>query len=133
MVFFTFFGHSMDVQQFNYFCASLRASMHTVQWRGAHVWKVGGKVFSIGRWTRSKHSGITCKVAPLSYDILKNEPGWRPAPYFASRGMKWIQYYGSTDFSLDDLKLYLQESHFIVAKSLTKKKRDKLGLSGLQK
>ena len=40
----------MTLDEYNRFCASLHATTHVVQWGGAHVWKVGGKVFAIGGW-----------------------------------------------------------------------------------
>ena len=48
-------------------------------------------------------------------DILKDQPGLRPAPYLASRGMKWIQ--RQTEESMDDeaLKDYIRESHRLVS------------------
>ena len=71
----------MNYRQFNDFCRSLPATTHVVQWGGAHVWKVGGKVFAIGGWEDRAYPGITFKVTPLSYDLLKSQPGLRPAPY----------------------------------------------------
>ncbi len=38
----------MNQRQFNAFCKTLPATTHVVQWGGASVWKVGGKVFAIG-------------------------------------------------------------------------------------
>ncbi len=38
----------MDYDEYNAFCRSLPATAYVVQWGGAHVWKVGGKVFAIG-------------------------------------------------------------------------------------
>ena len=50
-----------------------------------------GKVFAIGGWqNENEELYVTFKVSDLSYDILKDQPGCRPAPYLASRGMKWI-------------------------------------------
>jgi len=112
---------------FNKFCATLTATTHVVQWGGSDVWKVAGKVFAIGAWNR-KYAGITFKVSPLAYDILREQPGLRPAPYLASRGMKWIQHYDAGGMTDDDLKAYLAESHRIVASGLPKKVRDQLGL-----
>ena len=99
-----------------------------VQWGGAHVWKVGTKVFAVGGWSDDDQLAVTFKCSPQSYDILKEQPGLRPAPYLASRGMKWIQMYEDGAFSDDDLKLYLQESHRLAAENLTKKARVELGL-----
>lgn len=117
----------------NAFCASLPAASHVVQWGGADVWKVGGpkggKVFAIGAWTHGKHAGITFKVSDIAYEVLRDQPGLRPAPYLASRGMKWIQHYGEPGLSDADLKDYLAQSHHIVSLGLTKKMQRQLGLN----
>ena len=117
----------MTYEEFNAFCASLPATSHVVQWGGSHVWKVGGKVFAIGGWGDDQ-PGFTFKTSELSYEILKEQPGLRPAPYLASRGMKWIQDYARPGLSDDDLKDYLRQSHRIVAQGLSKKKQRELGL-----
>ncbi len=108
---------------------------YIVQWRGSHVWKVGEKVFAIGRWGEGKNTGITFKVSEIAFECLKDEPGLRPAPYFASRGMTWLQYYEEQDYterrlSHNDLKSLLAESHRIVSLGLTKKKQKELCLYG---
>ena len=82
----------MTYDEFNAFCRSLPATTHVVQWGGAEVWKVGGKVFAIGGWSDGREA-FTFKVSDIAYEILKEERGLRPAPYLASRGMKWIQRY----------------------------------------
>ena len=120
----------MDCESYNDFCKSLPATTHVVQWRGSHVWKVGGKVFGIGRWGAMKYAGITFKVSEIAYELLKDQPGLRPAPYLAPRGMKWIQHYADPGLSDDDLKLYLQESHRLASLNLTKKLQRELGLNG---
>lgn len=119
----------MTYDDYNAFCASLPATSHVVQWGGSHVWKVGGKVFAIGGWDKGDEPHITFKVSPMSYDLLKEEPGLRPAPYLASRGMSWIQHYAQPGLSDDDLKRYLAESHRIVSLGLTKKLQKALGLN----
>lgn len=119
----------MTNAQYNAFCKSLPATTHVVQWGGSHVWKVGGKVFAIGGFDRGEHPHITFKVSPLAYEMLKDKKGLRPAPYLASRGMKWIQHYARPGLSDKDLKSYLTESHRLVALGLSKKKRKELGLS----
>lgn len=45
-----------------------------MQWGGAHVWKVGGKVYAIGGWDEEKPA-YTFKVYPIEYDILRDMPG----------------------------------------------------------
>ena len=119
----------MEPREFNLFCGALTAATYVNQWRGSHVWKVGGKVFAIGRWNKNRHSGITFKVSPITYEVLENTPGFRPAPYFASRGMKWIQHYIPSSWVDRDIKLYIKGSHRLVSFGLTKKKQKALGLT----
>ncbi len=120
----------MQLDDYNSYCASLPHTTHVVQWGGAHVWKIGGKVFAIGGWSDGEDLAVTFKVSDLAFDILGEQPGCRPAPYLASRGMKWIQ--RQTDESVDDaaLKDYLAESYRIVGAGLPKKVRAELGLAG---
>jgi predicted DNA-binding protein (MmcQ/YjbR family) len=93
------------------------------------VWKVGGKVFAIGGWSEADEPRFTFKVSDISYEILKDQPGLRPAPYLASRGMKWIQHYGQPGLTDHELKQYLRESHRIVSLGLSRKRQRELGLN----
>lgn len=117
----------MTYDEFNAFCSALPATSYVVQWGGAHVWKVGGKVFAIGGWA-DDGPAYTFKVSEIAYEILRDEPGLRPAPYLASRGMKWIQNHAEPGLNDDELKDYIRTSHGIVAAGLTKKKQKELGL-----
>ena len=80
-------GSRMTYDEFNAFCGSLPATTYVMQWGGSHVWKVGGKVFAIGGWADDREA-YTFKVSEIAYEILRDRPGLRPAPYLASRGMK---------------------------------------------
>ncbi len=117
----------MNTRSFNRFCKTLPATTYVVQWGGAHVWKVGGKVFAIGGWAEGD-LGVTFKVTPLSYEMLRQLPGLRPAPYLASRGMTWIQHYARPGLNDRELKDYIRQSHQIVANGLSKKRQKELGL-----
>jgi predicted DNA-binding protein (MmcQ/YjbR family) len=117
----------MTYEQFNAFCATLPATSHVVQWGGSHVWKVGEKVFAIGGWADTCEA-YTFKVTPVAYEILKDQPGLRPAPYLASRGMKWIQHYAKPGLNDKALKDYLRQSHALVAAGLSQKRQRELGL-----
>ena len=119
----------MKYEEFNTFCRGLPATTYVVQWGGAHVWKVGGKVFAIGGWSKSGLPAFTCKVSDLNYEILKDQPGFRPAPYMASRGMKWIQQYDAPEDTDETLQYYLKESHRMVSLGLAKKTQRELGLN----
>jgi predicted DNA-binding protein (MmcQ/YjbR family) len=117
----------LTYREFNAFCGSLPGTSHVVQWGGSHVWKVGAKVFAIGGWERGHHPGITFKVSDIAWEVLRDAPGCRPAPYLASRGMKWIQSYDQ-GLGRKELRDYLRASHVLVAAGLPKKARKELGL-----
>lgn len=119
----------MDLESFNAFCKSLPHTTHVVQWGNSHVWKLGGKVFAIGGWQdEGDPLFVTFKVSTLSFDVLKEQKGCRPAPYLASRGMKWIQRTNHDTLSDDDLQAYIKASYRLVGAGLTKKKQRELGL-----
>ncbi len=117
------------VEAYNQFCGALPHTTHVVQWGGAHVWKIGGKMFAIGGLnTDADMLSVVFKVTPLAFDILKEQPGLRPAPYLASRGMTWIQRVNDETMSDPDLQDYLTESYRLVGAGLPKAKQRDLGL-----
>jgi len=119
----------MTESEFNKFCASLPHTHHIMQWGGAQVWKIAGKVFAIGGWNdESENLFVTFKCSPMSYELLKNQPGLRPAPYLASRGMKWIQRTGPEIMDDATLQDYVKASYKLVALGLPKKTQKELGL-----
>ena len=119
----------MTREDFDEYCRSLPHTTHVVQWGDASVWKIGGKVFTAGGWNETEDAFcVSFKTSEVSFEILSGQPGCRPAPYLASRGMKWIQRTGTDTLSDEDLKAYLAESHRIVGAGLTKKLQRELGL-----
>lgn len=72
---------------------------------------------------------VSFKCSPMAFDILKDQPGLRPAPYLASSGMKWVQWQSPQSMPDEVLRDYLRESHRLVALALTKRVRADLGLS----
>jgi predicted DNA-binding protein (MmcQ/YjbR family) len=117
----------MTPEEYNSFCRALPATTYVNQWGGSHVWKVGGKVFAIAGGQDNRPS-FTFKVSDIAYEMLKDRPGLRPAPYLASRGMKWIQHFARPGLSDAALRDYLRQSHVIVSQGLSKKRRIELGL-----
>ena len=111
----------------NAYCKSLPQSTHVVQWGNADVWKLGGKVFAICGWSDG-NSAVTFKVSELAFEILSDMPGMRPAPYLASRGMKWIQVYDDPGLPDTELMTHLNASYEMIKAKLTKKLRSELGL-----
>ncbi|CAH0525792.1 MmcQ/YjbR family DNA-binding protein [Vibrio hippocampi] len=118
----------MDITAFNHFCQSLPATTYVVQWGGAHVWKVGGKVFALGGVGEDNQTWFTFKTSDQNYCFLESHVGYRPAPYFASRGMKWIQQFAASDAQDEELTYYLLQSYKTVALGLSKRKRMELGI-----
>ena len=119
----------MTYVEFNQFCGSLIATTYIVQWGDSHVWKVGGKVFAIGGWGKSEEPAFTFKTSVLNFDFLSEYDGYKPAPYFANRGMKWIQQIDTSIEKDEELQYYLKESHRIVSLGLTKAKQKEFGLN----
>ncbi len=117
----------MTRDAFNAFCASLKATTHVVQWGNADVWKVGGKVFAICGWHEGRDA-VTFKATDLTFEVLSDVPGIRPAPYLASRGMKWLQVYEERGMSDASLREHIVTSYDLVVAKLTKKVRAELGV-----
>jgi predicted DNA-binding protein (MmcQ/YjbR family) len=118
----------MTRQEYDAFCACLPHTAHVVQWGDASVWKVGGKVFAIGGWSDAPEFAVTFKCSEVSFAVLKDLPGIRPAPYLASRGMLWLQRTDNRSLADKELKDYLRQSYALVAAALTRKARRELGL-----
>jgi predicted DNA-binding protein (MmcQ/YjbR family) len=117
----------MTRDEFNAFCQSLTATTHVVQWGNADVWKVGGKVFAICGWNEGR-DGFTFKASEIAFEVLQDQPGIRPAPYLASRGLKWLQVTDPTGLGDAALRDHLVMSYHMVAAGLSKKKRAELGV-----
>ncbi|MGR3617535.1 MAG: MmcQ/YjbR family DNA-binding protein [Paracoccaceae bacterium] len=117
----------MTRDEFNTFCATLKATTHVVQWGNSDVWKVGGKLFAVCGWNDG-NDAFTFKVSNIAFEVLGSEPGIRPAPYLASRGMKWLQVYEDRGMSDATLQEHIVLSYDMVVAKLTKKLRAELDL-----
>lgn len=118
----------MTRAEFNAFCAALPGSSHVVQWGGADVWKLGGKVFAICGWGEDGRDAFTFKVTKLGFEVLTGMPGLRPAPYLASRGLSWAQQHGDPGLPDAELCRHLRASYDMIAAALPRKTRASLGL-----
>jgi predicted DNA-binding protein (MmcQ/YjbR family) len=65
--------------------------------------KLAARFSAIGGWA-DETPAFAFKVSDISYELLKEQPGLRPAPYLASRGMKWIQHYAEPGLADEELK-----------------------------
>ena len=109
------------------FCAAKPQATHVVQWGNSDVWKVGGKLFAVIGWNDGKDA-VTFKASPIAFEVLQDMDGVRPAPYLASRGMKWLQDTRDPGLSDDELENHITYSYEMAIDALTKKKRAELGL-----
>jgi predicted DNA-binding protein (MmcQ/YjbR family) len=119
----------MTYDDYNAFCAALPAATYVRQWGGSHVWKVGGKVFCIGAGTEESPA-YSFKAGEIGFMLLPERPGFRPAPYLASRGLKWIQARAS-EVDGDELRALIAASHRRVLGGLSRKRRRELGLEAI--
>ncbi|MDW3225032.1 MAG: MmcQ/YjbR family DNA-binding protein [Paracoccaceae bacterium] len=117
----------MTREDFNTFCANLPATTHVVQWGNSDVWKIGGKVFALCGWNKGVDA-FTFKASELAFEVLQDVPGIRPAPYLASRGLKWLQHFEDPGLSDEELRNHIQASYDMVLNGLTKKKRAEINL-----
>ncbi|MDT8325756.1 MAG: MmcQ/YjbR family DNA-binding protein [Roseovarius sp.] len=116
----------MTRDEFNSFCQSLAVTTHVVQWGNADVWKVGGKVFAICGWNEGRDA-FTFKASEIAFEVLQDQPGIRPAPYLASRGLKWLQVHEPGGLGDAALREHLVMSYDMVVAKLSHKKRAELG------
>ena len=96
-----------------------------MQWGGADVWKVGGKIYAMAR-EKDGQFQVTFKATDIGYEVMRDMEGLRPAPYLASRGM--IQHYQAPGLDDGALKDHIEASYHMAIKRLTKKARAELGL-----
>lgn len=117
----------MTRDEFNVFCGALPSTTHVVQWGNSDVWKVGGKLFALCGWYEGGPA-FTFKVGEIAFEVLGDAPGIRPAPYLASRGMKWLQVYDVERLGSGELEGHLTASYDMIVAGLTKKARAELGI-----
>ena len=111
---------------FEAFIATLPAAVLVRQWRDDSVAKVGGKIFAL----LDRDPGeVWCKVSDMSFELLTELPGIRPAPYFARAG--WVAISVESPLSGDEVAAYVVEAHRLVAAKLSKRLRVQLGIDGL--
>jgi predicted DNA-binding protein (MmcQ/YjbR family) len=92
------------------------------QWE-SRVAKVGGKVFVL---LGDRGDQIVFKCSEETFEILTAMDGIAQAPYFAKR--QWVTVTSKADLKESEIKTYIQRSYKLVAKGLTKKLRDELGI-----
>jgi len=117
----------MTREEFDDYCKSLKATTHVVQWGGASVWKIGGKIFTIAPlYEKAEYQRISFKCSELSYEILCQQDGIIPAPYLARA--QWVQVLEEGVMSDEQIKEYIHDAYDIIKAKLTKKLQKELGI-----
>ena len=100
---------------------ALPAATKVVQWGGADVFKVGGKVFAI----RGLSGGLSFKVSPIGFEVLTHDGPARQAPYLAKGHWVLVDLDG---LDPDDAAGWIATAHSLITAKLTRKLRAELGL-----
>ena len=109
---------------FEAFVLSLPGATLVRQWRDDSVAKVGGKIFCL----LDRDPGeVWFKASDLSFDLLTELPGIRPAPYFARA--RWVAVSAQSPLREEELEAYLREAHRLVASRLSRRLKLELGLA----
>lgn len=109
---------------FDKFCARLPGSHMVVQWGGSYVHKVGPKMFAVGGGFPGEDAYVF-KATPLAFQILREQDLATRAPYLP-RG-NWLRVQGDA-MSNQDLFAHIEQSYRMIAASLTRAERARLGL-----
>lgn len=119
-----------DRDAFEAFIGSLAHTEIVHQWGDASVGKIGpkgsGKIFVILSSWSADRPAISFKCSPVSFQMLCELEGIRPAPYLARA--QWVQANAECPFARDDLAAYIAQAHTIVFARLPGKVRASLEL-----
>lgn len=114
----------MHRPHFEAFVLGLPAATLVRQWRDDSVAKVGGKIFCL----LDRDPGeVWLKVSELSFEMMGEMTGVRPAPYFARAG--WVAISHESPLSDAEVRAYIAEAHRLVAERLSRKLQLQLGLA----
>jgi predicted DNA-binding protein (MmcQ/YjbR family) len=115
----------MDMAGFDLVCGQMKASTLVIQWKGSHVWKVGGKMFAV-TWGRAPLFACSVKASDMARQAYAGHPGIIPAPYLARAGWLHIEDGALPDSDIADM---IRVSHLLVIAGMPKKLRVELGFA----
>ena len=118
----------MTPKAFEAACMALPGASLSVQWGGAHVFKVGGKMFAVIGLNHGEDGppAYSFKASEMAFELLIEHGLGRPAPYL--QRAKWVRLAGPDALSDADLKAYLVQAHALIASRLTRAQKRELGL-----
>lgn len=107
---------------FEAFVLSLPAATLVRQWRDDSVAKVGGKIFCL----LDRDPGeVWLKVSDMTFELMADMDGIRPAPYFARAG--WVAISHDSPLGDEEVRAYIVEAHRLIAGKLSRRTRRELG------
>ena len=109
------------------FCRSLPGVTEDVKWDNYLVFSVGGKMFVV--FGLPDFEPFSFKVHPAVFGTLTQQEGIRPAPYMAQHS--WVSVASRGVLSEEEVTALIQESYALVAQKLSKKARERLGITAL--
>ena len=112
----------MSPEAFEAAALALPATEKVVQWGGADVYKVGGRVFVL----KTLEGALSIKVSDIAYAVLVETGRARPAPSLARA--TWVAFDRLADLDAEEVRGWLAAAHALVAAKLTRKARAELGL-----
>jgi predicted DNA-binding protein (MmcQ/YjbR family) len=112
-------GPLVTLDGFYQACGTMKAACMVVQWQGAHVWKVGNKMFAVA-FRQRQIFACSLKASELTRQVYAGHRGIIPAPYLARVG--WLRF---EDGALPDADLVdlIRVSHALVVAGLPKNQR----------
>jgi len=116
-------------EDFDAYCQGLPAANLVVQWGGTHVYKVGEKIFALsglGHGEGDEQGTYVFKASEISFEMLTEAGLAVRAPYLPRGG--WLALKSRDALEDDELKVYLAQSHALVAAGLSRRERRRLGL-----
>ncbi len=112
----------MEIDELDALCLGMKGTEKVIQWMGAHVYKVGGKVFAI---LAPEAGRLTLKCdSPDKAEMLIEAGIAERAPHLPRGG--WAAFRGLEG---DDLRSWVTESYDAIKASLTKKKQAEIDAS----
>ena len=114
----------MDVEWVRNYCTALPHTTEVVQWGGALVFKVGGKIYAVAA-LEPGDTWLSFKCSPEDFAELVEREGVIPAPYLARA--QWVALETGDAVKAPELKRLLRRAYDLVFARLTKKAQRELG------
>jgi predicted DNA-binding protein (MmcQ/YjbR family) len=113
----------MDAEWVRRCCIALPHTTETVQWGGALVFKIGGKMYAVAS-LEPERTHLSFKCSPEDFAELCEREGIIPAPYLARA--QWVAMETEDALARAELKGLLRKAYDLVYAKLPKRIRAEL-------